>query len=46
MELMVLTAIAIRPAFGLARLWASKTLADTRRGNVLHGVAEIVTVLA
>jgi len=46
MELTVLTVIAVRPAFGLARLWASKTLADTRRGELLHGVAEIVTVLA
>lgn len=46
MELTVLTVIAVRPAFGLARLWASKTLADTRRGEILHGVAEIVTVLA
>jgi len=46
MELTVLTVIAVRPAFGLARLWASKTLASTTRGNILHGVAEIVTVLA
>lgn len=46
MELTVLTVIAVRPAMGLARLWASKTLADTRRGNVMHGIAEIVTVLA
>lgn len=46
MELTILTVVAMRPAFGLARLWAAKTLADTQRGNVLHGVAEIVTVLA
>lgn len=46
MELTVLTVIAVRPAFGLARLWASKTLASTTRGNFVHGVAEIVTVLA
>lgn len=46
MELTVLTVIAVRPAFGLARLWASKTLASTQRGNLIHGVAEIVTVLA
>lgn len=46
MELTVLTVLAVRPAFGLARLWASKTLADTQRGNLVHGVAEIVSVLA
>lgn len=45
MELTVLTVIAVRPAFGLARLWASKTLTE-QRGPVLRGVAEIVTVLA
>lgn len=46
MELTVLTVIAMRPVLGLARLWASKTLADTSESSLLHGAAEIVSVLA
>lgn len=46
MELIVLTSALLHPVFGLARLWAAKTLQETRPGSVVHGAAEIVTVLA
>lgn len=45
MELTVLTAIAMRPVFGLVRLWAARTLAETQRGSLAFGAAEIATVL-
>lgn len=44
-ELAIVTAILARPAFGLIHLWALKTLNTTTEGSLLHGVAEIVTVL-
>lgn len=44
-ELMVVTAILVRPAFGLVHLWAAKTIGTHEEGTVMHGVAEIVTVI-
>lgn len=44
-ELAIVTAILVRPAFGLVHLWGLKTLNTTDEGSILHGVAEIVTVL-
>jgi len=44
-ELMIVTALLARPAFGLIHLWAAKTLGTQDPGSVAHGVAEIVTVL-
>ena len=44
-ELMVVTAILVRPAFGLIHLWGAKTLGTQQEGTLMHGVAEIVTVL-
>lgn len=45
-EVALVAAVLVHPVLGLGRLWAAKTLADTRPGSVMHGVAEIVTVLA
>lgn len=45
LELMVVVAIAVRPAFGLARLWATKTFQTSPPGTVKHGTAEIVSVI-
>lgn len=44
-ELCIVTAILVRPAFGLIHLWAAKTLGTQSPGSVGHGVAEIVTVI-
>lgn len=44
-ELVVITSIAMRPVFGMVRLWAAKTLAENAPGGVAHGAAEIATVL-
>lgn len=44
-ELTVVVAILARPAFGLVHLWGLKTLNTTKENSILHGVAEIVTVL-
>jgi hypothetical protein len=45
LELMVVVAIAVRPAFGMARLWAVKTFQTKPRGTIAHGAAEIVSVV-
>ncbi len=44
-ELILITAVLVRPAFGLVHLWAAKTLGTQQPGTVAHGVAEIVTVI-
>lgn len=44
-ELMIITAVLVRPAIGLVHLWAKKTLDTHEPGTLLHGVAEIATVL-
>jgi hypothetical protein len=44
-ELVVVTSLAMRPVFGMVRLWAAKTLASEPRGSVVHGAAEIATVI-
>lgn len=46
LELIVVAVIAIRPVFGLVRLWSQKTMATTPQGTVAHGVAEIGNVVA
>lgn len=45
MELVVITSLAMRPVFGMVRLWAAKTLAETHPAGIAHGAAEIATVL-
>lgn len=45
MELVVLTVIFSKPAFGLAKLWATKTLGETSPGSISHMAAETMAVL-
>lgn len=45
MEVAVTVSILMRPVFGLARIWASKTLGGTPEGGLAHGVAEVVAVI-
>lgn len=44
-ELSLAVAILARPAFGLIHLWSAKTLGEQQPGSIMHGVAEIVTVI-
>jgi hypothetical protein len=44
-ELILVMGILIRPAFGLIHLWGAKTLGTQEPGSIMHGAAEIVTVL-
>lgn len=44
LELMIVVSLAVRPAFGLARLWAVKTLMTAKKGSLVRGVAEGVVV--
>lgn len=44
-ELGLVIAILARPAFGLVHLWSKKTLDSQQPGTILHGAAEIVTVI-
>lgn len=46
MELMVIVSLAIRPAWGMVKLWTHKTLGSKPPGSFLHGVAEVTAVLA
>jgi hypothetical protein len=45
LELAVITAILMRPVFGLARIWAGKTMLHTNNGSISHGTAEIVAAI-
>jgi len=46
LELIIIAGLALRPVFGMAKLWSIRTLATAPEGSVLHGAAEIgVTVL-
>ena len=45
LELSIVVAILVRPAFGLVHLWAAKTLKTQQPGTIMHGAAEIVTVI-
>lgn len=45
LELIVIAGLAMRPVFGLVRLWSHKTLATTPPGSVAHGAAEIGNVV-
>lgn len=44
-ELMIVVALAVRPAFGLAHLWAVKALGTTADDTIVHKTAEIVSVI-
>lgn len=45
MELMIIVSLAIRPAWGLVKLWTHKTLGAKPPGSLAHGVAEVAAVL-
>jgi hypothetical protein len=45
LELAIVTAILVRPAFGLIHLWGKKTLDAQPQGSISHSIAEIVTVI-
>jgi hypothetical protein len=45
LELIVITVLAMKPAFGMAKLWSIRTLATAPEGSVVHGVAEIANVI-
>lgn len=44
-ELALIITILSHPAMGLVHLWAKKTLDTREPGTILHGIAEIATVL-
>ncbi len=44
-ELAVVVAILVRPTFGMVHLWAAKTLGQQQPGSLMHGVAEVITVV-
>lgn len=44
-ELIIVTGILLRPAFGLLHLETHKLLRNQQPGTFLHGVAEIGTVV-
>lgn len=44
-ELMIVVAIAVRPAFGLAHMWAVKALGTSPEGSIVHKTGEIVSVI-
>lgn len=45
LELIVISVLAMRPVFGMVKLWSVRTLATQPEGSVLHGAAEIGTVI-
>ena len=45
LELIVVTIIAIKPVFGLVRLWSAKTLASSSPGSPSHQVAEVTHII-
>jgi hypothetical protein len=45
LELIVIVTILIQPVLGMAKLWSIRTLAQAPEGTVLHGAAEIGSVI-
>lgn len=45
-ELMIVTIILTKPAFGVLHVWSRKTLDNTEPGTLFHSLAEIVTVIS
>jgi len=41
-ELMIVTGVLLRPAFGVTLLWARRTLSTQPQGAVTHAIAEVV----
>lgn len=44
-ELTLIEIALAKPAFGVVRVWAHKTLGTSRPGTVLYGVAEVLAVI-
>lgn len=45
LELVVITVIALQPIMAMVKLWSIRTLATAPSGSVMHGVAEIGSVV-
>lgn len=45
LELVILGVLLLQPVFGAMKVWSVKTLNNTSEGSVLHGVAEIGSVI-
>lgn len=45
LELVVITVLALQPVVGMCKLWSIRTLATAPEGSILHGVAEIGSVI-
>ncbi len=45
MELVVITAVLLRPTFGLVRLWSSKALGSYPPGSLPYTIANINSVV-
>lgn len=45
LELMVVTVVLMAPVLAMAKLWSVKTMATAKEGSVLHGAAEIGSVI-
>jgi hypothetical protein len=45
LELVVIVVLALEPVKAMAKLWSIRTLATTPPGSVLHGVAELGSVI-
>jgi hypothetical protein len=45
LELVVITVLALQPVVAMAKLWSIKTLASAPAGSILHGAAEVGSVV-
>jgi hypothetical protein len=45
LELIVVSILATKPVFGMIKLWSIRTLASAPHGTVLHGAAELGSVI-
>lgn len=45
MELVVITVVLMKPAFGVIKLWTSKTLGSYPPGSIPHTVASTTAVV-
>lgn len=45
LELTVVTVLLMAPVLAMAKLWSVKTLGTAKEGTVMHGAAEIGSVI-
>ena len=45
LELIVITVIATQPVFAMVKLWSIRTLTTAPKGGLLHGAAELGSVI-